>query len=68
MEQISGNTLLNLRYIPDFSDSNYELFEIDQDILAKLTSGSSFEMTIKSYTPITEVKNNIFDDEPTKES
>jgi|LauGreDrversion4_2_1035121.scaffolds.fasta_scaffold2989238_1 hypothetical protein len=47
----SNPALINLRFIPDFSDSNYELFEVDAEILKMIqaSQGSSFSMAIKPY-------------------
>ena len=35
--------------MPEFSDSQYELFEVDNDILQKLVENPGYIMTIKSY-------------------
>lgn len=44
------NNLIALKFVPEFSDSKYELFEVDNDIVEKILKGGC-EMVIKSYAP-----------------
>lgn len=39
--------LLTLRFIPELSQANYELFEIDESLLSQLKEGATLK--VKSY-------------------
>ena len=42
--------LINLRFIPEFSEAQYELFEVDNEILKEIEAGDKgFKMSIKPY-------------------
>ena len=41
--------MIALKFVPEFSDSQYELFEVDNDIVQKLVEIPGYVMTIKSY-------------------
>ncbi len=42
--------LINLRFIPEFSESQYELFEVDSEILKEIEAGNKgFKMSIKPF-------------------
>ena len=44
-----ANNLVALKFVAEFSDSQYELFEVDNDIVQKLADNPGYVMTIKSY-------------------
>ena len=46
---LPANNLVTLKFLAEFSDSQYELFEVDNDILHKLVDNPGYIMTIKSY-------------------
>ena len=48
---LPANNLVALKFIPEFSDAKYEMFEVENDIAQKIIDGGSQTMIIKSYVP-----------------
>jgi len=46
---LPANNLVALKFVAEFSDSQYELFEVDNDIVQKLVENPGYVMIIKSY-------------------
>ncbi len=51
MESIPANTLVPLKFTENFTDSKFELFEVDNDIVQALMAEGGAELVIKSYVP-----------------
>lgn len=49
MSSSTNPALINLRFIPDFTDSKYELFEVDLETLKQIESQPNFSMSIKPF-------------------
>jgi Sister chromatid cohesion protein Dcc1 len=41
--------LISLKFIPEFTEAKYELFEVDNEILEQIQTQKEFSMCIKSY-------------------
>ena len=49
MSSSTNPALINLRFIPDFTDSKFELFEVDAETLKQIESQPNFLMSIKPF-------------------
>jgi hypothetical protein len=51
MESIPANSLVTFKFTESFTESKYEIFEVENDIVQALMAEGGAEMLIKSYEP-----------------